>query len=214
MSDKFTNNVRARLYKQGYQGFTKDDYTTAALAVGCDDLDNPTKEQLSQAVDYLKAKATSQLSVTAQPVEEKFLTQAESEQSETEIETGALTVAPQDVGEMINSKAAFLGVILSEQQINDIADSVDTSASTFDEILEQVETALLAYADFSANQVDAKIDQTLTRVQERVVNRHEQSRDKLSLGLTGISTALEDSRNQTKSQLQGILTRLNAAQAQ
>jgi hypothetical protein len=53
MSDKFTNNVRARLYKQGYQGFTKDDYTTAAIAVECDDLDNPTKDQLSQAVDYL-----------------------------------------------------------------------------------------------------------------------------------------------------------------
>ncbi|MBD2441295.1 hypothetical protein [Nostoc sp. FACHB-110] len=209
MSDKFTNNVRARLYKQGYQGFTKDDYTSAALAVECDDLNNPTKEQLSQAVDYLKAKATSQLSVTDEPVEEKFLPQVEAE---TEIETGTLAVAPQDVGEMITNKASQMGVILSEQQINDIADSVDTSATTFDEILEQVETALLAYADFSANQVDAKIDQTLTRVQERVVNRHEQSRDKLSRGLMGISSALENSRNQTKSQLSGILARLNAVQ--
>ncbi|MBD2303355.1 hypothetical protein H6G80_31805 [Nostoc sp. FACHB-87] len=210
MSDKFTNNVRARLYKQGYQGFTKDDYTQAALAVECDDLNNPTKEQLSQAVDYLKLQgATSQLSVTDERVEEKFLPQVEAE---TEIETGTLAVAPQDVGEMITNKASQMGVILSEQQINDIADSVDTSASTFDEILEQVETALLAYADFSANQVDAKIDQTLTRVKERVVNRHEQSRDKLSRGLTGISAALENSRNQTKSQLSGILTRLNAAQ--
>ncbi len=70
MSDKFTNNVRARLYKQGYQGFTKDDYTSAAIAVECDDLDNPTKEQLSQAVDYLKVKSTSQLSVVDELVEE------------------------------------------------------------------------------------------------------------------------------------------------
>ncbi|MBW4566121.1 MAG: hypothetical protein KME32_34630 [Mojavia pulchra JT2-VF2] len=212
MSDKFTNNVRARLYKQGYQGFTKDDYTSSALAVGCDDLDNPTKEQLSQAVDYLKEKATCQLSVTDERVEEKFLMQVESLQSETEVETGTLAVAPLDVGEMITKGASQMGVILSEQQINDIADSVDTSASTFDEILEQVEAALLAYADLRANQVDAKIDQTLTLVQQRVVNRHEQSRDKLSLGLTGISAALEDSRNQTKSQLSGILARLNAVQ--
>lgn len=212
MSDKFTNNVRARLYKQGYQGFTKDDYTTAAQASECDDLNNPTKEQLSQAVDYLKAKATSQLSVTDERVEEKLLPQVEFEQALTELETGALAVAPQDVGEMITKGASQMGVILTEQQINDIADSVDTSASTFDEILEQVETALLAYADFSANQVDAKIDQTLTLVQERVVNRHEQSRNKLSRGLTGISAALEDSRNQTKSQLSGILARLNAVQ--
>ncbi|MGJ5676822.1 MAG: hypothetical protein ACR9NN_25000 [Nostochopsis sp.] len=208
MSNKFTNNVRTRLYKQGYQGFTKDDYTQAALAVECDDLDNPTKEQLSLAVEYLKEKATSRLSVADEPIEEKNLTPVESEQSETELETSALA----DVGEIINNKASQMGVILSEQQINDIADSVDTSANTFDEILEQVETALLAYADFSANQVDAKIDQTLTRVKERVVNRHEQSRNKLSLGLTGISAALEDSRNQTKRQLSGILARLNSVQ--
>ena len=83
MSDKFTNNVRARLYKQGYQGFTKDDYTTAAIAVECDDLDNPTKEQLSQAVDYLKVKSTSQLSVADEPVEETFLVEAEDAQPET-----------------------------------------------------------------------------------------------------------------------------------
>lgn len=72
MSNKFTNNVRTRLYKQGYQGFTKDDYTQAALAVECDDLDNPTKEQLSLAVEYLKEKATSRLSVADEPIEEKI----------------------------------------------------------------------------------------------------------------------------------------------
>ena len=91
MSDKFTNNVRARLYKQGYQGFTKDDYTTAAIAVECDDLDNPTKEQLSQAVDYLKVKSTSQLSVVDEPVEETFLVGAEDAQPE--VESNQLTVA-------------------------------------------------------------------------------------------------------------------------
>ena len=63
MSNKFINNVRTRLYKQGYQGFTKDDYTDAAIAVNCEDLDDPTKEQLSEAVDYLKKKLTSQLAV-------------------------------------------------------------------------------------------------------------------------------------------------------
>lgn len=90
MSNKFTNNVRTRLYKQGYQGFTKDDYTQAALAVECDDLDNPTKEQLSQAVDYLKLKVQSQISVADELVEEKLHSQVESEPSETARETGVV----------------------------------------------------------------------------------------------------------------------------
>lgn len=206
MSNKFTNNVRTRLYKQGYQGFTKEEFTEAAIAVECDDLDSPTKEQLTQAVNYLIEKQSSKLSVTATLPELEKLPKEEKV-----VEESGLAAIPQSqVGEMITTKAAELGMVLNEKQIFDIADSVDSSAGTFDEILEQVEAALLSYADYSANQVDAKIDRTLTRVQERVVNRHEQSRDKLAQGLTGISAALEESRTQTKSQLSGILSRLKA----
>lgn len=206
MSNKFTNNVRTRLYKQGYQGFTKEEFTEAALNCECDDLDNPTKEQLTQAVNYFIEKQSSKLSVsvTLPELEEPPL-------DEEVIEESALSTVPQSqVGEMVTTKAADLGMVLSEKQVFDIADSVDSSASTFDEVLMQVEAALLSYADYSANQVDAKIDRTLAKVQERVVSRHEQSRDKLAHGLTGISAALEESRTQTKSQLSGILSRLKA----
>ncbi|GAX45526.1 hypothetical protein NIES4075_65470 [Tolypothrix sp. NIES-4075] len=207
MSNKFTNNVRTRLYKQGYQGFTKEEFTAAAIAAECEDLDNPTKEQLSHAVNYLIEKQSNKLTV---PV---TLSELETEPplDEEVIEESRLAAIPQSqVGEMVTTKATELGLVLSEKQVFDIADSVDSSASTFDEILEQVEAALLAYADHSANQVDARIDRTLTRVQRRVVDRHEQSRDKLAQGLTGISAALEESREQTKSQLGGILSRLKA----
>ncbi|MGI2906962.1 hypothetical protein [Tolypothrix sp. VBCCA 56010] len=207
MSNKFTNNVRTRLYKQGYQGFTKEEFTLAAIAAECEDLNNPTKEQLTHAVNYLIEKQSSKLSVTVTSPELEIEPPLDKEV----IEDSKLATIPQSqVGEMVTTKAAELGMVLSEKQVCDIADSVDNSASTFDEILEQVEAALLAYADHSANQIDARIDQTLTRVQKRVVDRHEQSRDKLAQGLTGISAALEESRTQTKSQLSGILSRLKA----
>lgn len=209
MSNKFTNNVRTRLYKAGYQSFTKEEFTEAAIASECEDLDNPTKEQLTSAVNYLIEKQSSKLvvNVTLPGLE------AEQPNDKEIVEELGLTPIPQvQVGEMVTTKAAELGMVLSEKQVFDIADNIDSSASTFDEVLEQVEAALLSYADYSANQVDAKIDRTLIRVQERVVNRHQQSRDKLAQGLTGISAALEESRSQTKSQLSGILSRLRASQ--
>ena len=206
MSNKFTNNVRTRLYKAGYQGFIKEEFTEAAIASECEDLDNPTKEQISHAVNYLIEKQSSKLAVTV-----TFPEQEELPSYEELIEESALsTVSQSQVGEMVTTKATELGLVLNEKQVFDIADSVDSSASTFDEVLMQVEAALLSYADYSTNQVDAKIDRTLTKVQERVVNRHQQSRDKLAQGLTGISTALEVSRTETKSQLSGILSRLRA----
>ncbi|MGI2906805.1 hypothetical protein [Tolypothrix sp. VBCCA 56010] len=207
MSNKFTNNVRTRLYKQGYQGFTKEEFTEAAYAAECDDLDNPTSEQLTQAVNYLIEKQSTKLAV---PVTLPEL-ETQPPLDEEVIEESGLAAIPQSqVGEMVATKATELKMVLTEKQVFDIANSVDSSASTFDEVLEQVEAALLSYADYSANQVDALIDRTLTKVQERVVNRHEQSRDKLAQGLTGISAALEESRTQTKSQLSGILSRLKA----
>lgn len=208
MSNKFTNNVRTRLYKAGYQGFVKEDFTEAAIAAECDDLDNPSKEQLTRAVNYLIEKQSSKLTV---PVTLPELEEYPPLEEEVVEGSGLATIPQSKVGEMVTTKAAELGMVLSEKQVFDIADSVDSSASTFDEVLMQVEAALLAYADHSANQVDAKIDRTLTKVQERVINRHEQSRDKLAQGLTGISAALEESRTQTKSQLGGILSRLKTS---
>jgi hypothetical protein len=207
MSNKFTNNVRTRLYKQGYQGFTKEEFTEAAIAAECDDLDNPTKEQLTQAVNYLIEKQSTKLAV---PV---TLPELETEplNDEEVVEDSKLATIPQSqIGELVATKATELKMVLTEKQVFDIANSVDSSASTFDEVLTQVEAALLAYADHSANQIDARIDRTLTRVQRRVVDRHEQSRDKLAQGLTDISAALEETRTQTKSQLSGILSRLKA----
>ena len=207
MSNKFTSNVRTRLYKQGYQGFTKEEFTEAAYAAECDDLDNPTKEQLTQAVNYLIEKQSTKLAV---PV---TLPELETEplNDEEVVEDSKLATIPQSqIGELVATKATELKMVLTEKQVFDIANSVDSFASTFDEVLTQVEAALLAYADHSANQIDARIDRTLTRVQRRVVDRHEQSRDKLAQGLTDISAALEESRTQTKSQLSGILSRLKA----
>lgn len=213
MSNKFTNNVRTRLYKAGYQGFTKDDYTAAAFACHCVDLNNPTSLQLSQAVEFLIDKQSKQLaSSPPETTTTEVLTETITEQSSIATaseDLSQLAIADTvNLGSMVTSKAAELGMILTPQQVSSIADTIDTSANTFDEILSDVETALLAYADYSANQVDAKIHASLTRVEERVVNRHQQSRDKLAQGLTSISTALEESRSQTKSQLGNILSRL------
>ena len=63
MANKFINTVRNRLYKKGYQGFTKQEFIDCAIALGMEDMDNPSKDDLSKAVDYLIDKQSSQLSL-------------------------------------------------------------------------------------------------------------------------------------------------------
>jgi hypothetical protein len=187
MSDKFTNNVRARLYKQGYQGFTKDDYTTAALTVNCDDLDNPTKEQLSQAVDYFKVKATSQLSVidvedtaemqtTAPPVNEENQPQQSIEQFEIqpltcEDDSEVTTLALQEKSEQS----------IEQSEIQPLAHEDDSEVTT---LALQEKSELVASTAQSMG-----IELQLSEV-ENIASHIEYSGDSLDDGINDIQSAI------------------------
>jgi hypothetical protein len=203
MSDKFTNNVRARLYKQGYQGFTKDDYTTAALAVECDDLDNPTKEQLSQAVDYLKVKSTSQLSVVDELVEETFIVGAEDAQPE--VESNQLTVAEsenqivlteQEKQSLVADIAQGAGIELKAADVKQITVSIASTFASRKELNEAIFNALVHFAREFKNQEVSKIRRKADEIRQTLAEMD----DVAGSELTQIKQAMEATALDYKSQ--------------
>lgn len=203
MSDKFTNNVRARLYKQGYQGFTKDDYTSAAIAVECDDLDNPTKDQLSQAVDYLKVKSTSQLSVVDEPVEETFL--VGSEDAQTDLQTGALTVqepenqivlTEQEKQALVADIAQGAGIELKAADVKQITVSIASTFASRKELNEAIFNALVHFAREFKNQEVSKIRRKADEIRQTLAEMD----DVAGSELTQIKQAMEATALDYKSQ--------------
>ncbi|MHC5748046.1 MAG: hypothetical protein ACYTXT_40575 [Nostoc sp.] len=202
MSDKFTNNVRARLYKQGYQGFTKDDYTSAAIAVECDDLDNPTKEQLSQAVDYLKVKSTSQLSVVDEPVEETFLV---GEDAQPEVESNQLTVAEsenqivlteQEKQSLVADIAQGAGIELKAADVKQITVSIASTFASRKELNEAIFNALVHFAREFKNQEVSKIRRKADEIRQTLAEMD----DVAGSELTQIKQAMEATALDYKSQ--------------
>jgi hypothetical protein len=205
MSDKFTNNVRARLYKQGYQGFTKDDYTSAAIAVECDDLDNPTKEQLSQAVDYLKVKTTNRLTVTDEPVEETFLVGSEDAQTETDLQTGALTVqepenqivlTDQEKQALVADIAQGAGIELKAADVKQITVSIASTFASRKELNEAIFNALVHFAREFKNQEVSKIRRKADEIRQTLAEMD----DVAGSELTQIKQAMEATALDYKSQ--------------
>ncbi|MHC5915602.1 MAG: hypothetical protein ACYTXE_32440 [Nostoc sp.] len=203
MSDKFTNNVRARLYKQGYQGFTKDDYTTAALAVECDDLDNPTKEQLSQAVDYLKGKTTCQLSFVDEPVEETFL--VGSEDAQPEVESNQLTVAEpenqivlseQEKQALVADIAQGAGIELKAADVKQITVSIASTFASRKELNEAIFNALVHFAREFKNQEVSKIRRKADEIRQTLAEMDSVAGSEL----TQIKQAMEATALDYKSQ--------------
>ncbi|MHC5771763.1 MAG: hypothetical protein ACYTXI_40700 [Nostoc sp.] len=222
MSDKFTNNVRARLYKQGYQGFTKDDYTSAALAVECDDLDNPTKEQLSQAVDYLKVKSTSQLSVVDELVEEKFLSQVEDAQSDPELDNSQLTIASREINsitvtsedkrQIVTAQSSALGFELTEQETLSIASEVDDTFTDYSQFISTVTAAIKNYVDQKFDVIEQSFETNAQDLREHVSNRASRLNQKVNNFSGDIKADMGVIRQNIKSTQFSILARLKAAQ--
>lgn len=222
MSNKFTNNVRARLYKQGYQGFTKDDYTEAALAVECDDLDNPTKEQLSQAVDYLKVKATSQLSVTDELVEETFLIGLEDAQPDPELDNSQLTVAEPEINSItvtsddkrsfVTAQSSALGFELTEQETLSIAEEVDDTFTDYSQFISTVTAAIKNYVDQKFDVIEQSFETNAQDLREHVSNRASRLNQKVNNFSGDIKADMGVIRQNIKSTQFSILARLNAVQ--
>ncbi|MEA5606247.1 hypothetical protein [Nostoc sp. UHCC 0252] len=220
MSDKFTNNVRARLYKQGYQGFTKDDYTSAAIAVECDDLDNPTKEQLSQAVDYLKVKSTSQLSVIDEPVEETFLVGSEDAQPEVESnqlavaepEINSITVTSEDKRQIVTAQSSALGFELTEQETLSIASEVDDTFTDYSQFISTVTAAIKNYVDQKFDVIEQSFETNAQDLREHVTNRASRLNQKVNNFSGDIKADMGVIRQNIKSTQFSILARLKAAQ--
>jgi hypothetical protein len=203
MSDKFTNNVRARLYKQGYQGFTKDDYTTAAIAVECDDLNNPTKDQLSQAVDYLREKASNRLTVTDEPVEETFLVGPEDAQPE--VESNQLTVAEpenqivlteQEKQALVADIAQGAGIELKAADVKQITVSIASTFASRKELNEAIFNALVHFAREFKNQEVSKIRRKADEIRQTLAEMD----DVAGSELTQIKQAMEATALDYKSQ--------------
>jgi hypothetical protein len=218
MSDKFTNNVRARLYKQGYQGFTKDDYTSAAIAVECDDLDNPTKDQLSQAVDYLKVKTTSQLSV----VEETFLVGAEDAQADPELDNSQLTIASPEINsitvtsedkrQIVTAQSSALGFELTEQETLSIASEVDDTFTDYSQFISTVTAAIKNYVDHKFDVIEQSFETNAQDLREHVSNRASRLNQKVNNFSGDMKADMGVIRQNIKSTQFSILARLKAAQ--
>ncbi|MBW4565689.1 MAG: hypothetical protein KME32_32335 [Mojavia pulchra JT2-VF2] len=203
MSNKFTNNVRTRLYKQGYQGFTKDDYTQAALAVECDDLDNPTKEQLSQAVDYLREKAASRLSVTDQPVDEALLAEAEDAQVESESShleiaesENQIVLSEQQKQALVTEIAEGAGIELKAADVKQITVSIASTFASRKELNEAIFNALVHFAREFKNQEVAKIRRKADEIRRTLSEMD----DAAGSELTQIRQAMEATAEDYKSQ--------------
>ena len=192
---KFQNNVRTRLYKKNYQGFSQNDYLEAAKNIGCDDLDNPTQEQIKAGVQYLIDKHNQSLEIP----DSENLTEALTE-SETIQETGKSTaITSQQKEQLITVQAQSMGIELSESEITDISQTVSDSFTDFVSAVETINSLIKEYAQNKFDSIEQKIDASNNNLRDYINKRTTSLQRKSVEGAITTKEVLEQKSSTLKS---------------
>lgn len=205
MADKFTNIVRNRLYKKGYQGFTKQEFIDCAAAIGLEDMDNPSKDDLSKAVDYLIDNQSYQLSLFEE--EENTVNVTLPSQEET-----ALTTVEKQ--ELVQQQSEAMGITLSEQDVIAIASNSEEQIADGVAFLQEAKELITQYLANQVNNYRQQSSQLLGDINGAVSdaqNQISQIDEGINQGLTQILGGVAATAVERKSANQASLTRLRAA---
>lgn len=215
---KFYNNVKSRLNKKGINGFTKADYLEAANQLEIVDLDNVTTDQIIAGVELLESKRSSQLVSAIAPTTEQLATQYQEAETFTQEETEEEEVSAiaLDEGDSSDSdkraltvqKSQELGIRLSDTEINLIADSIEQCGESLDELLDGIQSALVAYINHKTSQNTQKIDSALDAVVDYAEQKFSDNSQHLSNRLIKLGSEMEAVATRNKSQIKSILSRL------
>lgn len=213
MANKFINIVRNRLYKKGYQGVTKQEFIDCAIAIGLEDMDNPSKEELSKAVEFLINKQLKQLSKVEEEENTVNVTLPE-QQEENPFEQTALTITEKQ--DLVQQQSVEMGITLSEQDVIAIASNSDDQIADRMAFLEEAKGLISQYL---ANQVSAyrqqssqllgEINGAVNDAQNQISKIDEGINQGLSQILGGVAATAERRKSDNKASLARLRAALN-----
>jgi hypothetical protein len=183
------------LYKKNYQGFSQSDFLEAAKNIGCDDLDNPTHEQIKAGVQYLIDKHNQSLEI---PNSENF-TEALTESETIQQTENSTAITNQQKEQLITVQAQSLGIELSESEITDISQTVSDSFTDFVSAVETINSLIKDYAQSKFDEVEQKIDASNNNLRNYINNRTNSLQRKSVEGAITTKEVLEQKSSSLKS---------------
>ncbi|MFM6022838.1 MAG: hypothetical protein ACKPER_07930 [Dolichospermum sp.] len=109
--------------------------------------------------------------------------------------------------ELVANTAVNLGIELNPQDIENIADSFDAGSDDFNQTLEQVKGAIIAYVQHKIASNNQKIVNAINEISQVASDGFEENSQTLTNGLKQLNQQLVQQSTDFKSQLAGTLSR-------
>ena len=220
---KVATRIQSRLTRKGIKvtlGDIKDVLIQTTI-----DADNPTDSEIDSIVEHFvnqfsKPVAQEQETPLETVLDDNVVTTLEEEKElEEEVEQQAMPTAlnyaldeddysDEDKRALTVQKSQELGITLSDTEINLIADSIEQCGESLDELLDGIQSALVAYINHKTSQNTKKIDSALDAVVDYAEQKFSDNSQHLSNRLIKLGSEMEAVATRNKSQIKSILSRL------
>lgn len=175
------------------------------------DIETPTEEELLAVQEYFLATAT-QLTVINDDIASIDSINTASIQ-ELDNQEG-LAIAPQNTqtentpaplatttnkGELVANTADQMGIVLNTQEISLIAENINNSSDDFEQDIDAIKSAIMAFVQHKAMINQSKINSLINEVREVVGTKNQENSQLLSDGLKQINSDIQEANRAFKS---------------
>ncbi|MFM6310515.1 MAG: hypothetical protein ACKPGB_20075, partial [Dolichospermum sp.] len=116
-------------------------------------------------------------------------------------------LATTNKSELVANTAGSLGIELSTNEIDHIANNFDNSSDDFTETLEQVKSAIIAYVQHKIASNNQKINEVVNEIGDVIADGFNSNNETLNNGLKQLNHQLNQQSTDFKSKLAGTLSR-------
>ncbi|MTJ50667.1 hypothetical protein [Dolichospermum sp. UHCC 0259] len=218
MLTTIAKRVQTRLSKQGVKVSLSDIRPVVNQSIK--DIENPTDQEIASVVNYFLSTA-NQLTVVddvdtvdtinTAPIQEYSDLYIEEDIDSSEAiapptENAPAPLATTNKSELITSAAHQMGIVLNASEISLIAENISNSSDDFDQDIDSIKAAIMAFIQHKSMLSQSKINQMIHEVREIVSEKNTENSQLLSEGLKQINSDIQEANRAFKSNVEQCLT--------
>jgi hypothetical protein len=181
------------------------------------DINNPTETELLGIQNQFMSNA-NQLSISSldNNIDDLSISNLDSNTDDLSIsslddvaiapqtEPAPLVVSPQN--ELVASTADQMGIVLDASEISLIAENINHSSDDFDQDIDAIKSAIMAFIQHKSLINQSKINQMIHEVREVVSEKNSENSQLLTDGLRSINSDIQEANKQFKSSVRSCLS--------
>jgi hypothetical protein len=227
MLNTIAKRIQSRLSRQGVK------VSLPEIKEQCDrlipDIDNATETDILNVTEYFMNNATKlavvddvatektageELETTVNSVDNVVNTASiqDIDSSDLYINEAALNtdqpapLATTTQSQLITTTADQMGIVLDASEISMIAENISISSDDFDQDIDAIKSAIMAFIQHKSMVNQSKINQMIHEVREVVIEKNSENSQLLADGLRSINQDIQEANKQFKSSVRSCLS--------